>query len=133
MNVKKATNSYVFNRTRQAFLASDLRLADTHISRFRGLIGHSVSTFRSGACLWIVPSRGVHTLFMRMPIDVVYLDDDHLVIHVEENLAPWRFAPVITQAVSVLELPAHTVYETGTQIGDNIEICFETEESAVAS
>lgn len=128
-------NGYVFNRTRQAFLVSKLRVADTHWARLCGLIGQGSSTFRSGAGLWIVPSHGVHTLFMRMPIDVVYLDDERTVVHIEENVAPWRLAPMLTQAVSVLELPAHTVYETGTQVGDTLEIIHEpmTASTAVAS
>lgn len=115
-------NGYVFNRTRQAFLVSSLRVANTHWTRFLGLIGQGRSTFRSGAGLWIVPSHGVHTLFMRMAIDVVYLDDSHSVVHLEENVGPWRLAPMMTLAASVLELPAHTVYDTGTQVGDSLEI-----------
>lgn len=128
-------NGYVFNRTRQAFLVSDLKVANTRLTRLRGLIGQRHSTFRSGVGLWIVPSRGVHTFFMSIAIDVVYLDDSRSVVHIEENLGPWRLAPMITQAASVLELPAHTVYETGTQIGDTLEISSHqgSAESAVAS
>lgn len=116
---------YVFNRTRRAFLASSVKVANTHWSRLRGLIGQNATTFRAGKALWIVPSRGVHTLFMRVPIDVVYLDDDHSIVHIEENVGPWRLAPVITQANSVLELPSHTVYASGTTVGDSLEIALE--------
>jgi uncharacterized membrane protein (UPF0127 family) len=59
---------------------------------------------------------------MRFAIDVVYLDRDQSVVHVEHELRPWRFAPVRLQAVSVLELPCKTIAETGTVIGDKIEI-----------
>jgi uncharacterized membrane protein (UPF0127 family) len=59
---------------------------------------------------------------MRFPIDVIYLDWDFTVVHFEVNLQPWRFSPLRLQATSVLELPHHTVTETGTTIGDNIEI-----------
>src|SRR5437879_6742412 len=98
-----------FNRTRQVFLATTLALANTHWSRLRGLLGTSPGDFRNGCGLWIVPCRGVHTLAMRFPIDVVYLDGARTVVHVECNLLPWRFAPIRMQAASVLELPSQTV------------------------
>ena len=111
-----------FNQTRQVHLATSLALADTHWSRMRGLLGTSPSDFRNGRGLWIVPCRGVHTWAMRFPIDAVYLDRAGVVIHIERDLQPWRFAPVRMQAASVLELPGNTVAETCTAVGDRIEI-----------
>ena len=113
---------YAFNRTRHAYLATRLRLADTHWSRFVGLMGTAAADFRSGQGLWIVPSHGVHTLAMRFPIDVVYLDRSGVVIYMQRQLKPWRLAPVRRKAVSVLELPANTLDTTGTSLGDELEI-----------
>jgi len=62
---------------------------------------------------------------MGFPIDVVYLDRSMTVIHIQRELQPWRFAPVRKQAQSVLELPCSTAAETGTALGDKIEITFE--------
>jgi uncharacterized membrane protein (UPF0127 family) len=111
-----------FNQTRQLYLATNLAVAQTHWSRLRGLLGASAGDFRNGCGLWIRPCRGVHTLAMRFPIDVVYLDPDGTVVHLERELRPWRFAPVRMQAASVLELPQNTVASTGTALGDTIEI-----------
>jgi uncharacterized membrane protein (UPF0127 family) len=111
-----------FNRTRQLFLATNLAVAETHWSRLRGLLGASEGDFRNSGGLWIRPCRGVHTLAMRFPIDVVYLDRAGTVVHLEHDLQPWRFSPVRMQAASVLELPSHTVARTGTALGDSIEI-----------
>lgn len=113
---------YAFNRTRQSYLATELEIASTHWTRFRGLMATGPARFRTGQGLWIVPSRGVHTLGMRFPIDVLYLDKDKVVVHVEENLKPWRFAAVRRKAASVLELPPKTLSTTGTTVGDRIEI-----------
>ena len=113
---------YAFNRTRQAYLATRLSVAETHWSRLRGLMGRTVENFPAGSALWIVPSHGVHTFAMRFPIDVVYLDIHKSVVHVEENLKPWRVAPVSLQTASVLEFPGSTLKPSGTMIGDQIEI-----------
>jgi uncharacterized protein len=118
----KGQHGYAFNRTRQSFLATRLRVADTHLSRLRGLIGTSRRQFDFGHGLLIVPCHGVHTLCMGYPIDVVYLDTNHVVVHVEENVKPWRFAPIRMEACSVLELPFHTAWDTETAVGDHIEI-----------
>ena len=111
-----------FNRTRQVYLADRLAVADTHWSRLRGLLGTAKDDFSNSCGLWIRPCHGIHTLAMRFPIDVVYLDYAGTVVHVEHNLQPWRFSPILLQAASVLELPSHTVARTETALGDSIEI-----------
>jgi uncharacterized protein len=110
------------NRTRQVPLATNLSIAQTHLTRLRGLIGVAPENFRNGAGLWIRPCRGVHTLAMRFPIDVLYLNRAGMVVHIERDLHPWRFSPIRLQAASVLELPSHTVARTETALGDSIEI-----------
>mgnify|MGYP005810476231 CR=1 FL=1 len=117
---------YAFNRTRQTFLATELKVADTHWTRLRGLMATSPSDFGFGQGLWIIPCHGVHTWAMRFPIDIVYLDSNHIVVHVEENLKPWSFAPVRMDSATVLELPWHTVWDSGTKIGDQIELTFKS-------
>jgi uncharacterized membrane protein (UPF0127 family) len=59
---------------------------------------------------------------MQFPIDVLYLDTHKLVVHLEQNLKPWRVARLSLRTASVLELPGNTVKSSGTMIGDEIEI-----------
>lgn len=117
-----ASTGYAFNRTRNAYLATRLSVAGTHWSRLLGLMGKDAGSFPAGDGLWIVPSRGVHTLAMKFPIDVLYLDTHKHVVHVEQNLKPWRVAKVSMSTASVLELPGNTLKSSGTAIGDEIEI-----------
>jgi hypothetical protein len=121
-----------FNRTRQTLLASAVALADTHWTRLRGLLGLRASDFRNGYGLWIVPCHGVHTLGMGFPIDVLYLDRAMSVIHIQTEMRPWRVAPVNMQAASVLELPSGATVETGTAVGDRIEVILSTSSEAGA-
>ncbi len=127
-----ASQGYAFNRTREAYLATRLRMAGSHWSRLRGLMGTAAENFPAGQALWIVPSRGVHTLAMRFPIDVLYLDGNKVVVYAKANLQPWRVAPVRMQAASVLELPGNTLRSTGTSVGDQIEIGLEPREAVTA-
>ena len=111
-----------FNRTRETRVAANVRVADTHWSRLRGLIGTSASEFPPGVGLWILPCHGVHTFAMGFPLDVIYLDRECAVVDVFEAVKPWRIAPVRMRATSVLELPCGTVRGSRTQAGDRIEM-----------
>ena len=119
-----------YNRTRQAYLATELSVANTHWTRLKGLLGRGADDFGNGSGLWIVPCHGVHTLGMGFPIDVIYLDREMKVVHVETDLRPWRVAPVRRVATSVLELPCLTVVQTKTTIGDKIEITLPPKDSS---
>lgn len=121
----RGSTGYAFNRTRTTYLATELMIARTHWTRFRGLMATDASRFRRGQGLWISPSHGVHTFAMRFPIDVVYLDRERVIIHVEEELKPWRLAAVRIQATSVLELPSGTIRESKTVLGDQVDIFLE--------
>jgi uncharacterized protein len=121
----RGPKGYAFNRTRSTYLATDLWIARTHWSRFRGLMATDSSRFMRGQGLWISPSRGIHTFAMRFPIDAVYLDRERIVIHIEESLKPWRLAAVRVQAASVLEVPTGTVRESLTAVGDQVDILLE--------
>jgi len=115
-----------FNRTRNVYLATDLVIARTHWSRFRGLMATNASAFPRGHGLLLSPSRGIHTFVMRFPIDALYLDRDRIVVHMEEGLRPWRLAAVKVSAISVLELPTGTIRDTRTALGDQIDIVEES-------
>jgi uncharacterized membrane protein (UPF0127 family) len=121
-----------FNRTRGTCLAEHVRIASSHWSRLRGLVGTGQADFRTGQALWIVPCRGVHTLAMRFAIDVVYLNREGLVVDLRETVQPWRFTPVHLHAASVLELPSGAIGRSKTSIGDKVDIVTSQHEAAAA-
>lgn len=68
----------------------------------------------------IQPCNSIHTFFMRIPIDVLFLDADGVIIKQLPALPPWRASAVYLKARSVLELPAGTLQASGTQEGDRL-------------
>jgi uncharacterized membrane protein (UPF0127 family) len=115
----------VYNQTRESFLSLGVAIADTTIGRLKGLIGKLSLGLDEG--LWIVPSRGIHTVGVLFPLDLVYLDESYKVIHAVESFPTFRISPLIPQAASVLELPTHTIYSSQTQPGDQLVICVAEE------
>jgi len=113
---------YIYNKTRQTFVATEVTVADSYVRRLVGLLGKTRRWAQNGKALWIVPSQGVHTIGMLFPIDLIYLSKEKQVIHVEEFVRPFRISKVSLKTRSVIELPPHTIYRTGTQVGDQIEI-----------
>ena len=122
MKTQNSNRFYVYNKTRETFVATEAKLADGYFSRLVGLLGKTGRWARPGRGLWILPSHGVHTIGMLFAIDLVFLDRDKRVVHTEEYLRPFRISRVALKAQSVLELPPHTVFRTGTQVGDLLEI-----------
>jgi uncharacterized membrane protein (UPF0127 family) len=118
----RQTPLYVYNKTRETFVATDAVLANSYWGRLVGLLFKTRKWTRLGAGLWIVPSRGVHTIGMLFPIDLIFLGKNKEVVHVEEHVRPFRISRVSLKAASVLELPPHTIYRTGTRVGDCLEI-----------
>jgi uncharacterized membrane protein (UPF0127 family) len=117
-----SSSLYVYNKTRETFVATEALLADSYLRRLVGLLGKTRRWAQLGRGLWIVPSRGVHTIGMLFPIDLIFLGKDKEVVYVEEYVRPFRISKVLLKATSVLELPPHTIYRSGTKIGDQLEI-----------
>jgi uncharacterized membrane protein (UPF0127 family) len=115
----------VYNQTRESFLSLGVTAADTTLARLKGLIGRW--RLKSDEGIWVVPSSGVHTLGVFVPLDLIYLDENHRVIHLVEHFPTFRIAPLRVQSESVLELRTHTIYSSQTQVGDQLLIC-EAEE-----
>ena len=62
----------MFNQTKNKTLVSNLSVADSFRTRAQGLIGRSSMDDNEG--MWFPNSNWIHTLFMSMPIDVIYLN-----------------------------------------------------------
>ena len=114
------------NVTRGTELATALESADGLWAKFMGLMGRS--SLAPGAGLWLPDSNGIHMMFMRFPIDAVFLgkpDADGLraVLSVHRGLRAWiGLVPFVRGANGVLELPVGTIASTQTAVGDRIVV-----------
>jgi uncharacterized membrane protein (UPF0127 family) len=117
-------------------------------AKFKGLMGRS--TLDAGAGLWLPDSNGIHMMFMRFPIDAVFLGkpmaagavaggdvgagggeatgggaggDVRPVVAVYPALRAWSgLVPFVRGAHGVLELPEGTIAASGTVPGDLVRL-----------
>ena len=105
----------VTNATLGVVLASPAETARSAWSSFNGLMGRAGLAEHGG--LVLPRTRGVHTHFMRFPIDVIFYDRKGVVLGVEHGLRPWRFSSYHLRARGAVELPAGTARASGTERG----------------
>jgi hypothetical protein len=112
--------------TRGAALADDLELAGSFWAKLMGLMFRA--GMPEGAGLWLPGSPSIHMLFMRFPIDCVFLgkeapDGSRPVVGLRRGLRPWTGVVWwVRGGTGTLELPAGTIDRCGTEIGDRVAI-----------
>jgi uncharacterized membrane protein (UPF0127 family) len=93
-----------------------LEVAEGRRARRRGLLG------RDGidGALLLVPARSVHSVGMRFPLDVAWLDDDLTVLRTC-RLPRHRLTRPVLKAHGVLEAEAGSFARWGLKVGDRLE------------
>lgn len=85
--------------------------------RMRGLLGRA--SLDAAQALWITSCNAVHTLGMRMPIDVVFVDGEGTVLAVHANVARGRFR-AHWRARATVELAAGRAAALALRAGDRL-------------
>jgi len=111
---------FVYNKTRETFLAFRVKVADSVLGRLVGLLGRRSMQRDSG--VWIVPGNAVHTIGVMFSFDLVLIDKTFKVVGLRELVHPFTITRPNFRAESVLELPAHAIFCSRTQIGDQLLI-----------
>ena len=107
----------LINTTTNRRIATHVDIAQTRRARRRGLLGRRYMEI--GSALVLVPCWAVHTAFMALSIDLIFVDRDGRAIHVVQAMRPWR-AAVSIRAQAVIELPAGTLLGGAVRIGDRV-------------
>lgn len=97
-------------------LLNDVTVAESFGSRAKGLIGKRSLPTDQG--MWFPKSNWIHTWFMSMPIDVVYLKKNGEIKKLQKNLKPWSFPAPVFGAHSVLETGIGFIDQSEIQVGD---------------
>jgi uncharacterized membrane protein (UPF0127 family) len=118
------------NLDRGTSLAPRLETARSFWGKLMGLMGRAALPDDEG--LWLPGGNGIHMMFMRFPIDAVFVtkadaDGVRRVRSVHRKVRAWTgLIPLITGAHGVLELPVGTIDATRTEVGDRLEIVERT-------
>lgn len=116
----KPREVFVYNKSKETFLAFRVAVADSIVGRLIGLLGRR--SLKPDAGVWIVPANAIHTVGMLFSLNVVMIDKDFRVVSVTEMVKPFRVLLPKLRAESVIELPAHTIFRSRTEVGDQLLI-----------
>lgn len=104
-------------------VAREIGLANTFVKRLVGLLGRDELDWEEGLLLMNCPR--IHCMFMKIPIDAVYLTKEMKVLGFE-TVRPWAIGGKWKQAAHVLELKADTASKR-LQLGDRLVLRKEDE------
>jgi uncharacterized membrane protein (UPF0127 family) len=102
---------------RDGEVLASIEVASGASGRTKGLLG------RDGidGALLLKPARSVHTLGMRFPLDVAYLDGSLRVVALT-SMRPWRMGLPRVRSRAVIEAEAGCFERWGLAVGDELEI-----------
>jgi uncharacterized membrane protein (UPF0127 family) len=124
--VTPARPGTAWNVTRDTPLATSLEVASSFWALFKGLMGRR--DLPAGSGLWLNHTNNIHMMFMRFPIDAVFLgrtspDGTRTVVAIRRRLPRWTGVVWFARgADGVVELPAGTIDGSGTAVGDVVRL-----------
>jgi uncharacterized membrane protein (UPF0127 family) len=101
-------------------LGSRVVLANTVWTRLKGLLG--APPLQPGEGMLLDPCQAVHMYGMRQSLDVAFLGGEGQVVALYHDLRPGQRSRYHGKARQALELPAGTLSETGTCVGDLLRV-----------
>ena len=105
----------LINSSKKVILATDLKLVESFLDRVLGLLNPSNS--RS---LLFKTRFGIHTFFLKEPIDIIVLDNKYKAAKIKKNLKPFRLFFWNLRFQLVIELPKNVLIQTKTHVGDEL-------------
>ena len=108
------------NTTTGRILATRIDRLSSFLHRAVGLLART--TIRPDEGVWITSCRAIHTLGMRVAIDVIFVDRESRVIRVVSNVRPNRLALSCSGAEAVVELGSGALRDMDLLPGDRLEL-----------
>lgn len=113
----------VINLSKNTWLATKVFRADSFLTRLVGLLNRK--HLGPEEALVLTPCKGVHTIGMKFPIDVIFLDKTDKVLGYNSRLRPYRISGIYPGATIAVELLSGSIDKSQTEIGDRLEISME--------
>lgn len=110
--------SYVRNATTHSIIARNVRRVWGPWERVAGFIGRA--RVRPDEGLWFDRCWAVHTVGVRVPLDILFLDRDGRIVEIAAGVPPSRWAVTCAGAFSVVEFGAGAVAANRARVGDQI-------------
>ncbi len=104
----------------ESILIASCKLAETFFPRFMGLMGKK--HLPEDEAVAFPKCNSIHTFFMRMPIDVVFVSNEGKVVQVFSSLKPWRLLFPQKGAKHVVEFAANRARTLGIELGDTLSL-----------
>jgi uncharacterized membrane protein (UPF0127 family) len=101
-------------------VAAHVEIASTPWKRFMGLMFRSDLPADHGLAL--SPCSSIHMFFMRIPLDVAFLDRDGRVLRAYHGIKPWRMSRIVRKAHTAVELRAGTLRAAGIEAGEVLRL-----------
>lgn len=102
----------IINKTKNTLVSDNAVMADSILSRMKGLLGRP--GLNKGEALILDPCNSIHTFFMRFTIDVLFVDKQGKVIKACKNIKPYRITPIYLKSSFAVELPAGAITSSNT-------------------
>jgi uncharacterized protein len=96
-------------------VADNVEVAASSWRRFMGLMFRADLPVGHGLAL--TPCNSIHMFFMRIPLDVAFLDRDGKVLRVYHGIRPWRVSRIVGGAKTAVELRAGTLRTADVEAG----------------
>lgn len=99
-------------------LADQIRIADRFFEKLVGLLRDKALDSQQG--LLLSGCKQVHTMGMKFPIDVIFLSQEGVILHIENSLLKGKVSKYVKKAFYSLELKSGFAKEHNLRVHDQI-------------
>ena len=110
----------VLNITKNSQIADRAIKANGFLARMVGLLGRG--ELASEEALIIDHCQSIHMLFMRFPIDVIFVGRDNRVVGLSQNIKPFQLSKIFFKSSYAVECPVGVIATSKTTLGDEIAL-----------
>lgn len=114
------TEGKLYHTSTNKVLLTNLCIPDSFFAKAKGLIGKKSLDENQG--LWLKPCSSIHTFFMSIDIDVIYLNRNMVIQKIDHRVRPWRLPMPSFRSHSVIEIKAGQAQKHHLKKGDTLYV-----------